>query len=127
MYQLYYSPGACSLAIHVTLLELGVPFKANKIDLSKGENRTPEFLKLNPRGSVPVLLDGDQIIREGAAQLLYLLDKHKSPLLPASGPERATALEWLMFANATLHPVYSRGFGLMKAEYAPEMKAQLTR
>ncbi|MBX9726183.1 MAG: hypothetical protein K2X09_02860, partial [Rickettsiales bacterium] len=53
--------------------------------------------------------------REGAAILISLLDAHKSPLLPASGNARATALEWLMFANASLHPAYARCFFQHKA------------
>lgn len=114
MYTLYYSPGACSMAVHVLLNELGVPFDTRRIDLSKAENKSPEFLAVNPRGSVPVLEDDGMVIREGAAILLYLCEKHGSPLMPSSGPARAAALEWLMFANAALHPVYSRGFGLLK-------------
>lgn len=114
MYQLYYSPGACSMAVHVILNELNVPYTAHKVSISNGDNRKPEFLKLNPRGQVPVLVDGDQVIREGAAMILDLLEKHNSPLLPRSGKERAVALEWLMFANATLHPAYSKAFFIMK-------------
>lgn len=114
MYTLFYSPGSCSMAIHTVLNELGQNVKLEKVALSEGQNRTPEFLRLNPRGQVPVLADGDRIIREGAAILIYLCEKHNSPLLPAKGDARTTALEWLMFCNATLHPTYSRAFFLMK-------------
>lgn len=116
MYTLYSSPGSCSLAVHAVLHELGVPFEVKKISLAKGENRAPEFLKLNPRGSVPVLVDGGHVIREGGAILIYLLDKHQSVLLPSTGTTRGTALEWLMFCNATLHPQFGRLFGLKKVE-----------
>jgi glutathione S-transferase len=111
MYTLYYSPGACSMAVHVALLECGQTCKLEKVDL---QNRSPEFMKLNPRGTVPVLMDGDQMLREGAAILIHLLDKHQSPLLPQSGTARDEAIEWLMFANATLHPAYARVFFLRK-------------
>ena len=114
MYKLYYSPGACSMAIHVALNECDQPVTLEKTDLMSGQNQSPEYLKLNPRGQVPVLVDGDQPIREGAAILLYILEKHNSPLLPKSGKERTEALEWLMFANATLHPAYSRAFFLKR-------------
>ena len=103
MYQLYYSPGACSMAVHVILNELNQPVELHKISLQEGDNRKPEFLRINPRGQVPVLVDDGFVIREGAAQIIYLLEKHKSPLLPASGKERAAALEWLCYANASLH------------------------
>jgi len=114
MYKLYYAPGACSMAVHVALNECNQPVTLEKIDIFTGQNRTPEFLKLNPRGQVPVLVDGDQPLREGAAILMHILEKHNSPLLPKSGKERTEALEWLMFANATLHPAYGRVFFLMR-------------
>jgi glutathione S-transferase len=114
MYKLYYSPGACSMGIHVALNECNQPVTLEKIDLMSGQGRTPEYLKINPRGQIPVLVDGDQVIREGAAILLHVLEKHNSPLLPKSGKERDTALEWLMFANATLHPAYARVFFLKR-------------
>ncbi len=112
MYKLYHSPGSCSMAVHVALNECNQEVALEKVDL-KGP-RSPEFLKLNPRGSVPVLVDGDNVIREGAAILMHILDKHKSPLLPQSGMERTNALQWLCFANATLHPSYSRCFFIMR-------------
>lgn len=106
MYKLYYSAGACSLAAHTVLNEIGVDFKIE----SAGQPRTAEFLKINPRGAVPALQIGDFVLREGAAILLHLLDNHENDLLPKSGLERAAALEWLCFANSTLHPAYSRCF-----------------
>lgn len=114
MYKLYYSPGACSMGVHVTLNECNQPVTLEKIDTMAGQGRTPEFLKINPRGQIPVLVDGDQVIREGAAILIHILEKHQSPLLPQSGPARDSALEWLMFANATLHPAYARMFFLKR-------------
>ncbi|MDX2082512.1 MAG: glutathione binding-like protein [Rickettsiales bacterium] len=110
MYKLYYSPGACSLAVHVALLEVGAKFELENVATPAGQQRSPEFLKINPRGAVPVLKIDNFILREGAAILTYILDSHKSDLLPATGLERATALEWLCFANSTLHPAYSRCF-----------------
>jgi len=112
MYKLYYSAGSCSSAVHVVLRECGAAFELIDASIQAGKTRTPEFMKMNPRGQVPVLVDGDLPIREGGAILSYLCDKEKSPLLPASGAERATALEWLMWCNASLHPTYSRLFWL---------------
>jgi glutathione S-transferase len=112
MYKLYYSPGACSMAIHTILEEIGAQYTLDNRSTKEGKNRTPEFLKINPRGAVPVLEEDGKIIREGAAQIVYLCDKHKSPLLPSEGFARAEALEWLMFCNSTLHPAYSKGFWL---------------
>ncbi|NBV06115.1 MAG: glutathione S-transferase family protein [Proteobacteria bacterium] len=110
MYKLYYSPGACSLAVHVALLEVGAKFELENVSVPAGQTKSAEFLKINPRGAVPVLKIDNFILREGAAILTYILDSHKSDLLPNSGLERAEALEWLSFANSTLHPAYSRCF-----------------
>jgi glutathione S-transferase len=123
MYKLYYSPGACSMAVHVALNECNQQVALEKVNIR--EKRTPEFLKINPRGHVPVLVDGDLVIREGAAILIYLLEKHQSALLPKSGKERATALEWLCFCNSTLHPSYSRCFFLMRNTEDAKAKEQL--
>jgi len=120
MYKLYYGAGACSMAIHIALRECDQQVTLEKVDLMAGQQRSPEFLKINSRGQVPVLMDDNQIIREGAAIMIHVLEKHKSPLLPQSGSARTTALEWLMFGNATLHPAYARCFFLMKnAEDGP--------
>jgi glutathione S-transferase len=114
MYKLYYAPGSCSMAVHVALNECNQPVTLEKVDMMAGQNRSPEYLKVNPRGQVPVLVDGDQVLREGAAILIHILDKHQSALLPKSGSARDAAIEWLMFCNATLHPAYGRMFFLMK-------------
>lgn len=104
MYTLYYLPGASSLAIHAVLRELEQP--VNLIE----RDSTYDFLDLNPVGAVPVLIDDDLVIREGAAILLHLLDKHDNALLPKYGAKRTQALESMMFANATLHGAYRRLF-----------------
>lgn len=109
MYKLYYSAGSCSLAVHVVLNEIGAKFELENVTAINGK-RPEKFLEVNPRGSVPVLKIDDFILREGAAILTYLLDNNENNLLPKSGLERASALEWLAFANSTLHPAYSRLF-----------------
>lgn len=110
-YELFYSPGACSLAVHVLLREIGVPFTLTKADASEPDSK---LLKANPRGQVPTLvIDGEPLV-EGAAILTYLAEQHESPFLPKAGMERARALQWLAFANSSLHPLYSRFFGYRK-------------
>jgi len=110
MYTLYYIPGTCSLAVHVALNEIGADFSLENVSVPDGQPRPAHYLAINPRGSVPTLTWDNFVLREGAAILTYLLDEHKSPLLPSSGKARATALEWLAYANATLHPLYARAF-----------------
>jgi glutathione S-transferase len=108
MYQLYYSPGACSMAVHVVLNELNQPVEAIKVSIGDPANVDPVLNKVNPRNQVPVLVDNGQIMTEGAAMIVYLCDKHKSELIPASGIERAKALQWVLFGNSSLHVGYSR-------------------
>lgn len=112
MYTLYYSPNACSLAIHALLHSLNVPFEAKQIATSKGEQFSAEFQKINPRAQVPVLVvDGKETIREGAAIIMWLCEKHQSNWLPAAGtPTRAKALEWVMYLNSSLHPKFGTVF-----------------
>lgn len=111
MYKLYYSPGACSLAVHVLLNELNVPFETVN---QKDKLKDAEFLKLNPRGQIPLLVVNGEPVKEGGAILSWLCDEHASPLLPKSGIERAKALEWLMWCNASLHPACCKMFWLNK-------------
>lgn len=127
MYQLYYSPGACSMAVHVVLNELNQPVELINTSISDGKNRSPEFLKLNPRGQIPLLVDDGFAIREGGAIISYLLDKHQSPMMPRSGKERAHALEWLMFANASMHPAYGKAFWINKSVTDPAAKEKLMK
>lgn len=124
MYTLYYLPGACSMAVHVVLNELNQPVKLENISVPDGQPRSAAFLKINPRGNIPVLVDDGAVIREGGAIIAYLLDKHNSPMLPKAGKERANALEWLMFANASMHPAYGKVFFALKNITDPAAKDQ---
>ncbi len=122
-YKLYYKPGACSMAVHVILNELNVPFEAVRQD----DLKSPDFLKLNPRGQVPLLIADGEPVKEGAAIITYLLDSHANNLMPKSGIERARALEWLMWCNASLHPACGRMFWLNKQEFDDATKAGLSK
>ena len=108
MYVLYYSPGACSFAVHAALEYIGEPFELKKVEVNRGENRAPEYLEINPRGRVPTLFDNGFRLTECAAILIYLATKHPTAkLLPREdSPDRAKALEWLIYLASTLHPLY---------------------
>ncbi len=122
MYKLYYSAGACSLAVHTALNEIGAKFELVNATVAPGQPKPATLLAVKPRGMVPVLEIDGLVIREGAAILTYLLDTNKSELLPQSGAERAHALEWLAYANSSLHPLYGRVFTMMKAFGAEHQK-----
>ncbi len=85
------------------LQELGVDFELITVNLKVGENRRPEFLKINPAGKVPVLVDGDLVLTESVAIVLYLAEKYaEKGLLPSDVKARAEVNRWLLFAATEL-------------------------
>lgn len=109
--KLYTSPGACSLADHITLEWIGQPFE---FQIVKGEQRkAPEFLKLNPAGAVPALQVGDWVLTQNTAILHYLMDRFpESGLLGDGTPEsRAEVNRWLGVVNSDVHPAFKPLFG----------------
>jgi len=85
------------------LKELDTDFEFVPVNLTAGEHRRPDFIRLNPAGKVPVLVDGDLVLTESAAIVMYLADKYRDKgLLPADLKERAQAYRWVMFAVTEL-------------------------
>ncbi|WP_437791584.1 glutathione S-transferase family protein [Sorangium sp. So ce693] len=92
-----------SIRVRWALQELGVDFETVQVNLRAGENRRPEFLKLNPAGKLPVLVDGDLVLTESVAIVLYLAEKYpEKGLLPTDPRERAKVNQWLLFAATEL-------------------------
>jgi glutathione S-transferase len=102
--QLHYFPSNASLAPHMLLEELGVPFELKLVDRTQGAHKSPAYLKLNPNGQIPVLVEGDLVLYEAAAICLHLADTHPhAGLAPALGSaERAHFYKWLMWLTNTL-------------------------
>jgi len=88
----------------IALEELGLPYQAQAVDLSKGEQKQPDYLKINPNGKIPAIVDGEVTVFESGAILLYLADK-TGKLLPQSYPARSRVVEWLMFQMAGVGPM----------------------
>jgi len=113
MYTLYYSPGSCALVIHCLLEELGVPFEARCVNTEKGEHRTAEYLKLNPKGKVPVLMTPEGPLTECVALIEYLCDKHDKEGIflgkPGTWP-RTKNLERIATLATEIQPLYGRFF-----------------
>jgi len=109
--KLYYAPGACSLAPHIVLNELGVSFETEAVSLKTHKLADgTDFYSINPKGYVPVLeLDDGTRLTEIAAMLQYLGDLvPEAGLLPAAGSmERYRVLEWLTFISSELHKGFS--------------------
>jgi len=101
--KLYYFPSPNPQKVKFALLELGLECEVVPVDLTKGEQRKPEFLALNPFGRVPVLTDGDLTLWDSHAILAYLGDK-SGKLWPTSPPGRADALRWLFFLSGHISP-----------------------
>lgn len=92
-----------SIRARWTLQELGVDFEPIRINLIAGEHQRPEFLKINPAGKIPVLVDGDLVLTESVAIVLYLGEKYSAKgLLPADLGQRAQINRWLLFAATEL-------------------------
>ena len=109
--QLHYFPSNASMAPHMLLEELGVPFELKLVDRAANAHKSPEYLKLNPNGLIPVLVDGELVLYETAAIVLHLVDTHReSGLAPAVGTaERAQFYKWLVWLAASLQsqmPIY---------------------
>ena len=103
MLTLYYAPGACSMAPHIVMEESGEKYTPRRMDLSKGEQRTPEYMKIHPLGRVPaLLLDDGSPLTENTA-ILPCLGK-RFGLWPKDPVEEARALSVIGFFAATVHP-----------------------
>ncbi len=92
-----------SIRARWTLQELGVEFESVVVNLLRGDHRRPEFLALNPAGKLPVLVDGDLVLNESVAIVLYLADKYADRgLLPGDVAGRGEVYRWLLFAATEL-------------------------
>ena len=104
--QLYYSPGACSLADHIVLEWVGAEY--DTVRLSRASLKSPEYLAMNEGGTVPLLVDGDLFLTENAAILGYIADLYPGARLMGDGTPRGRAevTRWLGFLNSELHPAF---------------------
>ena len=120
MLTLYFSPGTSSMAPHIALHETGAPFESRKISLRSKENRTTDYLALNPEGKVPTLLVDGRPLTEVAAILLYLAKSFpEANLLPQGDLEaEAQAVSWMSFIAATVHPARRQGLDHARGIYA---------
>jgi glutathione S-transferase len=122
--KLYYAPGACSLSPHIVLLEAGLQFEHEKVDLATKQTASGrDFNTISPKGYVPLLeLDDGTMLSEGAAIVQYLADHAAERQLapPAGTIERVRLQEWLSFISSELHKNFSP---LFNPAAGPEWKA----
>ncbi|SEA28630.1 glutathione S-transferase family protein [Paraburkholderia sartisoli] len=117
MLTLYFHPTPNGTKVALMLEELQLPYTVQPIDIFKGEQHTPEFLKINPNGKVPALDDDGITLFDSHAILLHLAEKH-GRLMPSAPVERAAALSWLQLVATGLSPFSGQAVHFL--HYAPE-------
>ena len=111
MLLLYFAPGSSSMATHIALHEIGVPFERRLVSFSKKEQQRPDYLGVNPEGKVPTLVVDGRPLTEVAGTLYYLAKTYPEVgLWPQGGiEEEAQAVSWMSFIAATVHPARRAG------------------
>jgi glutathione S-transferase domain protein len=105
--KLFYKAGACSMVPHTALAWIGKSYEAESVTIE--QMKAPAYLKLNPQGAVPLLVDGELVVTQNVAILAYLDSLHpESKLFGSSTPQgKALAWRWLAFLNADVHKAFS--------------------
>ena len=111
MLALYFSPGACSTASHIALEEAGAQYEERPTLLAKGEHKTPEYTKINPRGKVPALGVDDEVITENTAILTYVARRFpEKKLLPDDPVALAQCISTMAWLSNSVHPAFAHVF-----------------
>lgn len=123
MLTLYFSPGACSMASHIGIEECGADYREHPVLIAKGEQKSAEYARINPRGKVPALAVDDRIITENTAILTYLARQHPAAkLLPADAVDEANCIATMAWFSNVVHPSYQR---YMRSERFAEGEAAI--
>jgi glutathione S-transferase len=110
MLTLYYTPRTCALASHIALIDAGADYTLHRVDFSKGEQRAPEFLAVNPKGRVPALATSQGILTETPALLTYLAQTFPQAGLAPTDPFALARLQAInIFLASTLHVAHAHG------------------
>jgi glutathione S-transferase len=124
--KLYFSPGACSFVPHALLEMAGADYEPAMVKLHKGEQNEPAYRTVNPRGQVPVLVDGGQTITQIVAIVNHLDARFpEQGFLPRDPLARTRVLETLAWMNNTVHPTFTHVFMPFKFAGTPEAQAEL--
>lgn len=110
MLTLYYTPKTCALASHIALIDAGADYALKRIDFKSGEQRSPEFLAVNPKGRVPALVTPQGILTETTALLTYIAQTHPQANLAPTEPFALARLQsFTAFLSSTLHVAHAHG------------------
>jgi glutathione S-transferase len=137
---LYYSPGAASLLVHWLLIELDVPHELRLVDTAAKQQKSPEYLAMNPNGVVPTLVIDGKPQYEAAALAMLLADRHpQAKLAPSLGdPRRADYVQWMFNLANMVQPLFRQWWypgepagdenaDALRAHCAPRIEAQWQR
>ena len=137
---LYYAPGSASLLVHWLLIELDVPYELRLVDTAAKQQKTPEYLALNPNGVVPTLVVDGEPRYEAAALAMLLAERHPEAKLapPAGDPRRADYLQWMFNLANMVQPLFRQWWypgepageanaDALRAHCAPRIEAQWQR
>src|SRR5262245_65588715 len=106
---LYYAPNTCALAPYVTLTEANAPFSARALNFRKGQNKSPDYLKLNPKHKVPLLVvDGERLTENVAIQTWIARTFPQARVLPADPWQELQAISIMSWCASGIHPYLSR-------------------
>lgn len=109
--KLYFAPGACSLASHIALEESGLAYETQKIDTAAGQQRSPEYLAINPRGRVPTLVVDGRVLTENVGILTYIAGGYpKAGIWPRDTWHQAVAVSTMAWLSNTVHPAFGHMF-----------------
>lgn len=110
MLKLYWAPGSCALASHIALEECGAKYETVKLDFRQGDQRKPDYLKVNPKGRVPALVTDRGTLTETPAILAWISQTHtQAKLAPIDPFEFASAQAFNSYLCSTVHPAHSHG------------------
>src|SRR6187431_848072 len=123
MLKFYYSGAPNPVKVALFLEETGLPYEAIPVDTRKGDQHKPEYVAVNPNAKVPSIVDGDAVVFDSTAILLYLAEKTGKFLPPNTPKARGELLSWMMFVASGVGPysgqsVHFRNFAPEKVPYA---------
>lgn len=120
MLKFYFAPGSSSMAPHIALHEIGVPFEGTPLSFAQKQQQSPQFLAINPEGKVPVLVIDGRALTEVAGILYYLGRAFpQGNLWPEGDIEKeAHVISWMSFIASTLHPSRVRGLEYARSVYS---------
>ena len=121
--KLYYAPGACSLASHIALEDTGLAYETVKINTAEGEQRSPAYLAINPRGRVPTVIVDGHVLTENVGIMTYFAGAYpKANIWPKDTWHQAVAVSTMAWLSSTVHTTWAHFFRAVR--YADDTPSQ---